>query len=98
MFLLRSAFWLTVAYLAIGPQSVDFGAAANDLTAHAVATSHRMVTDAILDTECDNVACAGGKAVVAAALTSITPSSVPSMHETPREPVPFPRPRPDWMG
>lgn len=97
MFLVRSAFWLTLAFIAIGPKNVDFGAAANDLSAQAVAAGQQLIVSKVLEADCTSIECVGGKAVLAAALP-VTPSSDPSMQDSSNDPVPFPRPRPDWMG
>jgi hypothetical protein len=98
MFLVRSAFWLTVAFIAIGPKNVDLGAAAGDLSAQAVAAGQQLVVEHVLNADCTTFECMGGKAVVAAALTS-NPSSDASMQDSPSDSsIPFPRPRPSWMG
>lgn len=97
MFLFRSAFWLTVAFIAFAPKNVDLGATAGDLSAQAVAAGQKAIASHILETECSTVECIGTKAVVAAVLTK-TPSSDSSMQDSSPNPVPFPRPRPDWMG
>jgi hypothetical protein len=97
MFILRSAFWLTIAFVAIAPKHVDLGAAAGDFSSQAMAAGQQLIVDQILDAECSTVECMGTKAVVAAVLPKI-PSSDTSMQDSSFNPVPFPRPRPDWMG
>lgn len=97
MFLLRSAFWLTVAFVLIGPKNVDLGKAAGDLSAHAMAAGQQVIAEQIMATDCSTIECVGGKAIIAAALPAY-PSSDPSMQDSSEDPVPFPRPRPDWMG
>ena len=97
MFILRSAFWLTVAFVAIAPKHVDLGATAGDFSSRAMAAGQQMIVEQVLKTECTTVECIGTKAVVAAVLTEI-PSSDSSMQDSSINPVPFPRPRPDWMG
>lgn len=97
MFILRSAFWLTVAFIAIAPKDVDLGARAGDLSAQAVRTGQQLIVSQILETECSTVECIGTRAVVAAVLPPI-PSNDSSMQDSSPNPVPFPRPRPDWMG
>lgn len=98
MFLVRSAFWLTVAFLVIGPKDVDLGRAAGDLSSHAVAAGQQMLAQKVLDTDCSTLECMGGKAVLAAVLPPTNPSADSSMQDSSQDPVPFPRPRPDWMG
>jgi hypothetical protein len=96
MFILRSAFWLTLAYLAIGPKDVDLGAAAQGLSAEAVAAGQHFIVAEIMKTECTSIECVGGKAMLAAALPAVPSVEAPARASI--EPVPFPRPRPAWMG
>ena len=97
MFLLRSAFWLTVAFIMIAPKDVDLGRRAQDMSAQAVAAGQQMIVSQILSSECSSLECAGGKAFLAAVTTKL-PSIEHPMQDTSNTPVPFPRPRPDWMG
>jgi hypothetical protein len=99
MFLVRSAFWLTVAFIAIGPKNVDIGAVAGDLSAQAIAAGSELVVDHVLNAECTTLECVGGKAIIATTLKTI-PSSDPSMQDSMSDSsVPFPRPRPSFrMG
>jgi hypothetical protein len=98
MFLLRSAFWLTVAYLAIAPGHFDFGAAAGDLSSQAVSAGKQMIVSKVLEGDCATIECLGGKAMVAAAVTTAFPSVDTAMQDSSNAPVPVPKPRPDWMG
>ena len=98
MFLVRSAFWLTVAFLVIGPKDVDFGRAAGELSSQAMAAGQQLITQKVLETECSTLECVGGKAALAAVLPPTNPSADPSMQDSSKNPVPFPRPRPDRMG
>lgn len=97
MFLLRSAFWLTVAFVVIRPE-VDVRASAGSVANEALARGSQFVANQIEAIECDSLQCVGGKAIAAAALPTIPPSGTP-MHVAPQDnPVPYPRPRPDWAG
>ena len=97
MFLLRSAFWLLVAFLVIGPR-VDLGAAAGDLSSQAVAAGQQMIVSTVRDAPpCSSLECAGGRAMLAAAASSF-PSVDTAMQDSSIGPAPVPRPRPDWMG
>ena len=98
MFILRSAFWLTLAFMLLAPRSVDLGAAAGDLSSRAVAAGQQLVVDQILANGCTSAECLGGKAFVAAAALSSSPPVGPTMQDSPTAPVPLPRPRPDWLG
>ena len=97
MFLLRSAFWLTVAFILIAPKDVDLGQRAQDMSAQVVAAGQQAIVSQILSSECSTIECAGGKAVLAA-VTPKLPSVELPMQDTSKPPVPFPRPKPDWMG
>lgn len=92
----RSVFWLTVAYMVIRP-GVDLPDA-SALSAQAMAAGTQVVAEKVGNIECDTLQCLGGKVVIAAALQS-SPSVGFPMHEMPAiSPVPYPRPRPDWAG
>lgn len=97
MFLLRSAFWLTVAFLLIAPKDVDLGQRAQDLGSQAVAAGQQVIVSQILSSECSSIECAGSKAVLAAVANQI-PSVEQPAQDTSITPVPIPRPRPAWMG
>lgn len=97
MFLLRSAFWLTLAFMVMGPQ-FDFGAAAGDLSAKAVSAGQQMIVSTVRDAPpCTSLECAGSRAILAAAASSF-PSVDTAMQDSSNVLVPVPRPRPDWMG
>jgi len=92
----RSVFWLTLAYVVIKP-GVDLPDT-SALAAQAMAAGSRVVAEQIQTIECDSFQCAGGKAIAAAALQSSPPVGLP-MHAQPTHgPAPIPRPRPDWAG
>jgi hypothetical protein len=97
MFIVRSAFWLGLAFVLMAPNGTDFGAAATNLSQQAMAAGQQLVVSQIANTNCDTIECLGGKAVIATVLTEV-PSVDPSMQDSSNSPVPFPRPRPDWMG
>ncbi|MHA6691516.1 hypothetical protein [Devosia sp. A449] len=92
----RSVFWLTLAYMVIKP-GIDLPDA-SALSAQAMEAGSRVVAEQIQSIECDNFQCAGGKAIVAAALQA-SPSVGLPMHVQPaNNSAPIPRPRPDWAG
>lgn len=95
MFLLKSAFWLTIGFILVAPHGVDLGAAANAASAKAVDAGQRFIVSQILETNCTS--CAGSQVNLAVAHES-TPSVDPTMQDSSSGPIPFPRPRPDWMG
>ena len=97
MFLLRSAFWLTIAFLVIRP-GVDVGDAAASFSGEAMARGSQFVAAQIDAIECHEIQCLGGKAIAAAALQSPQRAGAP-MHALPAlSAVPIPRPRPDRAG
>jgi hypothetical protein len=101
MFLLRSAFWLTVAFIVIHPRDVDLGAAASALSDRAMAAGQQVVVDHILGKDCPLLGCAATVSSRPAPLTAslVTPSVGSPMQDSPTSrPAPFPRQRPDWMG
>jgi hypothetical protein len=92
----RSVFWLTLAYMVIKP-GVDLPDA-GALSAQAMAAGSRVVAEQIQSIECDSFQCVGGKAIAAAALQP-SPSAGTPMHEQPAiNLAPIPRPRPDRAG
>jgi hypothetical protein len=109
MFLVRSAFWLTVAFIVMRPHNVDLGATASAISGQALAAGQQMVTEQILKGDCPMAACTT-PAVAAAIVRSAslvrtastepnTPSIDPTMQDSSmNQPAPFPRMRPAWMG
>jgi hypothetical protein len=99
MFLVKSAFWLTVAFIAIKP-GFDFPGAAQAASVEALAVGQQILVSQIISNDCDTIQCVGGKA---AALALIAPFSTPSvgspMHDSPTNVLaPVPRPRLDRTG
>lgn len=89
MFIVRSAFWLAVAYMLIKP-GVDFDPTAAD---RAMAAGQQVIVQQIAAIECDSLQCVGGKAMLAAAIPN-PPSIGKPMHVPPMvQDVPYPRPR-----
>jgi hypothetical protein len=99
MFLLRSAFWLTLAFLVIRPGiGADMSDSAADLSRDAMARGSQFIAAQIESIECSDIQCLGGKALATAALSS-SPQVGQPMHAVPTQRVvPLPRPRPDHAG
>lgn len=90
----RSVFWLTLAYLVIKP-GVDMpnGGA---IAAQALTAGKQVVAQQVSAIECDSFECIGGKAVAAAVLQ---PASAVATADAPvSSTVPYPRPRPNRAG
>ena len=92
----RSVFWLAVAYMVIRP-GVDLPDG-NAVAAQAMAAGTSVVSEQIERVQCADFACAGGKVVIAAALQSSPSADLPMHVTSANSPAPIPRPRPDWAG
>lgn len=97
MFLLRSAFWLTVMFLIIAPKDFDLGKAASDASEQALMAGRQAVVQQVLAADCASIECAGSKAAFAVLAGNKNPSTV-ALQPATAIPVPLPRPRPDRMG
>jgi len=98
MFLVRSVFWLALAFLVLGPKNIDFGRAAGDLSSQAMAGGQKAVVRAVLEPECAELECVAGKAAIAAVLPPARPAAAPTTPAPSQARVPLPRPRPDRQG
>lgn len=99
MFVLRSAFWLTVMFLIIAPKDFDVGKTASEASAQALRASQQAIVSQVLASDCSTLECAGGKAALSVLTAgSKFPSLDTPMQMTSSIPVPLPRPRPDRMG
>jgi len=97
MFLLRSIFWLSLAFIVIAPRPIDADAVADAARAAALSAGRDVAVGLITGACAGSTICEGGKALLAA--TSSNPSAGAPMQDSPVvSPVPFPRPRPDWAG
>lgn len=97
MFLLRSAFWLTLAFLVIRP-GMDVGDAAASLSSDALARGSQFVATQIESIDCTEIQCLGGKALASAALQTAQLAVAPTPVLPTYPAVPLPRPRPDRAG
>ena len=96
MFLLRSAFWLTVMFVIIAPRDADLGRDLDAASREAVALGQKAVVEHVLK-DCSSLECTGGKAALAVLAAPRLPS-VGAPEADASIPVPLPRPRPDRMG
>ncbi len=97
MFLIRSAFWLTLAFLVIRP-GVDVRDTAATISSEAMARGSQFIAQQIESIECDDLTCIGGKAMANAALKTSPVSADPMQQKAVIGSVPLPRPRPDRTG
>lgn len=97
-FILRSAFWLTAAFMVIAPTTgKDMNAVAGAAGTQLVADGHRLVTAGLEQIPCETIECRLGRTLVAGALPAVSQSSIIPMQDAPLAgPAPVPPPRPDW--
>ena len=99
MFLVRSAFWLTAAFLVIHPGNVDIGATASAMSGQAMAAGQAIIVQQILKNDCSLTKCAPATPVVALTASTHTPSVDLTMQDSSAISLaPIPRSRPGWMG
>jgi hypothetical protein len=96
MFLVRSAFWLGLAFIVMRP-NIDVGTTIASAQAQALEVGKAVIAEQLLAPQCDTLECVGRNALLAHALNSSL-SVDPPMQDSSNSQVPFPRPRPDWMG
>ena len=96
MLLLRSAFWLALALIVMRPD-FDVQNAVASVQARALDAGKAVIAEQILEPSCNTIECVGRNALLATALNSSL-SFDPPMQDSSNSPIPFPRPRPDWMG
>jgi len=91
-FILRSVFWLGLAFLVIQPQGMDLPGAAQQLGTSAMETSRAAARDGIDQIICESLECTGAKFVAQTALAAPSPptSIVDSVSDAPH-PAPAPR-------
>ncbi|HEV7718058.1 MAG TPA: hypothetical protein VGO70_03675 [Arsenicitalea sp.] len=98
MFLVKTAFWLTVAFVVIHPKDVDLGATAASMSSRAMAAGQQLIVAQILKSDCPLLNCAPAKPILAVDAAA-NPSVDSPMHDASiRSDAPVPRPRPHWMG
>lgn len=98
MFLVRSAFWLSAAFIVMAPSAgMDVGQAAHSTGEQLVSQGAYAVSETLLPRTCGTIECVVGRAVVHQAIG--LPEAMP-VGETASvisaEPMPFPPPRPAW--
>ena len=98
MFLIRSAFWLTVAFVAIHPPGVDLGATASALSGQAVAAGQKLVVEQLIAKDCALTRCAPTTPPRLTASLAIPSAGLPMQDSPALKAAPIPRPRPHWMG
>ena len=90
--IIRSIFWLTVAYLIIKPgiELPDTGA----IAAQALNAGRQAVVEQVSAIECTSLECIGSRAMATAVLQAEAPFATPALAEVVPTAAPYPRPRP----
>lgn len=95
MSLLRSIFWLSVAFVVIGPQ-IDYSASISAGSEAAILTSQQFVSSQTDITNCSSIECVGGKIALSAGVQTVSELAQSMTHlssaSTPLV-IPIPRPR-----
>ncbi len=71
MFLLKSTFWLAVAYFALAPQ-FDMSRSVADVSSQALNAGKQLVSERVDATQCSTLDCVGAKLVITASLNSLS--------------------------
>lgn len=95
MFIIRSAFWLTIGFFVVAPHGTDFGAAASSIKDQAISAAadagQQLIAGQVLP-----------RKYASSALLDVTASIVSNvalpMQDSPTALSVFPRPRPAAMG
>jgi hypothetical protein len=102
MFLIRSAFWLTVAFVAMHPKDMNLGAAASAVASQAAAAGQQVIVSQLAANGCLVIRCPDANQPVTSGLAELASSLSTSTRAMTLpivavKPV-VPRPRPAWMG
>lgn len=97
-FILRSAFWLTAAFMVIAPTTGnDMGVVAGDAGAQMMAGSQSLIAAGLEQMSCDSFECNLGRTLIVGALPATSPSdTVPMQDNALAGAAPVPPVRPDW--
>jgi hypothetical protein len=88
MFVVRSAFWLSAAFLIMAPSAgMDVGASARAAGEQLTSQGAQAVSETLLPANCASVECALGRTMLAQIATPQATAKAVSA---------FPPPRPDW--
>lgn len=87
MFLMRSAFWLTIGFMLVAPTAGADMDTMGEKAGRIAQESQQALATGVKSIECDSLECVVGRAVVVGALESNATA-----------PAPAPPPRPDWAS
>lgn len=91
MFLVRSAFWLTIGFMLVAPTVGADIDTMGEKAGRIAQESQQALATGVKAIECDSLECMVGRAVVVGALESNATAPAPN-------PAPVPPPRPDWAS
>ncbi len=94
LFLLRSAFWLTLAFILIAPRDQDPAQLPRAVISESVGALQKQAASIA----CKDLACTAGKVTLEALAAKKSPSDPATMQAEVKPDVPLPRRRPDRMG
>lgn len=101
MFIARSAFWLTLAFIVIAPKGGDdLGASASAASGQLVDSGRALIASQADAITCDSIECTLGKAAIVAAVGQPSAPSAPAPVATTvtAAVAPVPPPRPAWAS
>lgn len=95
MFLLRSVFWLGVAFVLVKPAHMDLGQSGKALAEQTISASKSLATAGIDAVPCHSLECVGLKSAtkVVLAANSAMPSNAATLAQNDHTAPPLPRPR-----
>ncbi len=96
MFLVRSAFWLGLAFIVIKPVDIDLKASANAASEIATNAGKQIIIDQLTSNQCDNMQCGSGKILTLAQATFANDKLLinkPNNISLSEKNTPIPRPR-----
>lgn len=102
MFMVRSAFWLSIAFTVIAPVAgTDAGSVARTTGEQLAHRGAEAAASTLAPESCTAVECVVGRALIANAVPAPLPAAAPAPQAVEQEPVlhamaPIPPRRPDW--
>ena len=100
MFLIKSTFWLGLAFIVIQPQNLDFNAKKNTISNAALNAGQKALISQLNSTSCNSFECSATKALLLSNNKITTPKTALPMQEAPNltssksqltAPIPQPR-------
>ena len=94
MFLIKSTFWLGLAFVVIQPQNFDFNEKKQVISSVALEESKKLLVSQIKTTNCQTLQCSSAKILLLASTNDRTPTNALPMQEAHSQlnaPIPQPR-------